>query len=194
MAFGAAYNPLFLVYVVLFSASLFGLVLALLSFDVQALPAHLTTDLPRRGMGIFLIVSGILLALIWLVLSILPALFQNTAPAEVASSTTFVTGVVDEGVVAPALIVAGTLLLRRAPLGYLLASMMLVFTAVLGPNLIAGGVLQLGSGVISIGQAMAFSLPFAILTLIAIWLTIILFRHCSDARIRQPAALRPVHT
>lgn len=40
MAFGAAYNPLFLVYTILFSASLFALVLSLLSFDVQELPAH----------------------------------------------------------------------------------------------------------------------------------------------------------
>jgi hypothetical protein len=193
MAFGAAYNNLFLVYVALFSASLFGLVLALSSFDVQALPAHFTTGLPRRGIGIFLIVSGGILALFWLVVSIIPALLQNRAPAEVASYTTFITGVVDEGVVAPALLVSGALLLRRAPLGYLLASMMLVFTITLGPNLIAGGVLQLVTGVISIGQAMAFSLPFAILTLIAIWLTVVLFRNFSDAGIRQPATVEMAH-
>ena len=55
MAFGAAYNTLFLVYIALFSASLFGLVLTFTSFDVQALPAHFSTGLPRRGMGMFLI-------------------------------------------------------------------------------------------------------------------------------------------
>jgi hypothetical protein len=58
MAVGAAYNSLFLVYVALFSTSLFGLVLCLASFDVQALPAHFTRDLPRRDIGMFLVVSG----------------------------------------------------------------------------------------------------------------------------------------
>jgi len=52
MASGAAYNSLFLVYVALFSASLFGLVLSLTSFDVQALPAHFLAGLPRRGIAI----------------------------------------------------------------------------------------------------------------------------------------------
>lgn len=49
MAIGAAYNSLFLIYVALFSASLFGLVLVLTSFDVQALPAHFSRELSRRG-------------------------------------------------------------------------------------------------------------------------------------------------
>lgn len=193
MAFGAAYNNLFLVYVALFSASLFGLVLALTSFDVQALSAHFSTGLPRRGIGIFLIVSGVILFLIWMVLSIVPALLQGTAPPVVASYTTFITGVVDIGIIVPALIVSGALLLQRAPTGYLLASMMLVFTVTLGPNLIAGGVLQLVTGVISIGQAMGFSLPFAILTLIAIWLTVVLFRNFSDVATGQPVTVRAAH-
>jgi hypothetical protein len=103
MAFGAAYNPLFLVYVVLFSASLFALVLSPLSFDVQELPAHFSTGLLRRGIGLFLIVSGVILALVWLVLNIVPALLGNSVPTEVFSYTTFITGVVDIGIVAPAL-------------------------------------------------------------------------------------------
>jgi hypothetical protein len=74
-------------------------------------------------------VSGVILMLVWLVLSILPALFQGTTPLEVAFYTTFITGVIDIGIVAPALIAAGVLLRRRAPIGYLLAPLLLVFTA-----------------------------------------------------------------
>ncbi len=66
MAIGAAYNTLFLVYVALFSASLFGLVLSLMSFNMQTLPTHFSKQLPRRGIGMFLIVSGVLLLLVWL--------------------------------------------------------------------------------------------------------------------------------
>jgi hypothetical protein len=185
MAFGAAYNNLFLVYVAIFSASLFGLVLFLMSFDVQVLPPHFTAGLPRRGIGIFLVVSGVILALVWLGLSIVPALLHNTVPTEVASSTTFSTGVVDIGVVAPALIVSGALRLRRVPIGYLLATMMLVFTVTLGPNLAAGGIAQLLSGVMSIGPFIGGTVPFVILTLFAIWFTIVLLRHYSESATPQ---------
>jgi hypothetical protein len=181
MTFGAAYNSLFLVYVALFSASLFALVLTLASFDVQGLPAHFSADLPRRTIGNFLIVTGMILVLVWLVLSIVPALLQGKAPLEVASYTTFITGAVDLGVVAPALVLVGSSLLRRAAIGYLLAPMMLVFTVVLGFNLIAAGITQLLSGAMSAGQAMGFTVPFAILTLCALWLTVSLFRHVWEA-------------
>jgi hypothetical protein len=186
VGFGATYNNLFLVYVLTFSASLFGLILALTSFDVQALPAHFVGTLPRRGIGIFLVVSGIILSLIWLVLSILPALFQSKAPPEAYFYTTFMTGIVDIGIVAPALLIAGVLLWRRAPLGYLLASTMLIFTCILGPNLTAGGTIQVIEKVITLGQAMAFTVPFVILALIALGLTISLFRNFSEEPYGKP--------
>jgi hypothetical protein len=178
--FGAAYNNLFLVYTLLFSASLFGLILALTSFDLQTLPAHYAESLPRRAIGVFLIVSGVILSLIWIVLSIVPALLENKAPLEAYYYTTFMTGILDIGIVAPALLIGGVLILRRTPLGYLLASTMLIFTSILGPNLAAGGIMQVMANVITIGQAMAFTVPFVILALIAIWLTIRLFRNFSE--------------
>ena len=186
LGFGATYNNLFLVYILIFSASLFGLILVLTSFDVQALPAHFAETLPRRGIGIFLVVSGVILSLIWIVLSILPALLQSKAPSEAYFYTTFMTGIVDIGIVSPALIVAGVLILRRAPLGYLLAPTMLVFTCILGPNLTAGGTIQVVEEVITLGQAMVFTAPFVILALIALGLTISLFRNFSE---QTPAKL-----
>lgn len=188
--FGAAYNNLFLVYTLLFSASLFGLILALASFDLQTLPVHFADTLPRRGIGIFLIVSGVILSLIWIVLSILPALLQSRAAPEAYYYTTFMTGIVDIGIVAPALLIAGVLMLRRTPLGYLLAATMLIFTSILGPNLTAGGIMQVLAEVITIGQAMAFTVPFVILALIAIWLTVRLFRNFSEV---VPAAYTVKH-
>lgn len=181
MAIGAAYNNLFLAYVAIFSASLFALILTLASFDVQGLPAHFSPGLPKRGIGIFLIVSGVILLLVWLVLSIIPALLQGQAPPEIASYTTFITGVMDMGIIAPALIVIGALLLRRVPMGYLLASMMLVFTVTLGPALTAAGIAQLLTGVMSIGQFIGMTIPFVVLTLFAAWFTVVLFRKFSDS-------------
>jgi hypothetical protein len=193
MAFGAAYNPLFLVYVVLFSASLFALVLSLMSFDVPELPAHFSTGLPRRGIGLFLIVSGVILVLVWLALSIIPALLTGTVPLEVASYTTFITGVVDIGIVSPVLIVSGTLLLRNVPSGYLLASTMLVFTVTLGTSLLVAGIAQVLTEVVTIGQFIGFTVPFAMLTLIALVFTIILFRTSLEMTTDKTASAQVAH-
>jgi hypothetical protein len=180
MGFGAAYNNFFLAYILIFSASLYGLILALLSFDISALALHFGSGLPRNAIGIFLIVSGIILSLIWLVLSIVPALIANKAPLEAYYYTTFTTAIIDIGIVAPALILAGVLIRCKAPLGDLLASTMLIFTCVLGANLTAGGLIQVLKGVMTSGQAAAFTVPFVILSLIALWFTVVLFRNFSE--------------
>jgi hypothetical protein len=187
MALGAAYNNLFLLYVVLFSASLFALIIALTSFDLAALRSSFADTFPRRALGMYLIVSGVVLALVWLVLSIIPALLAGQVPPEVASYTTFMTGVLDLGVVAPALVVAGALLLRRDPPGYLLATTMLVFTAILGPTLTLAGIAQLQAGVVTVGQFVGFTAGFSVLTLLAIGFTVVLFRNVARG---APAANR----
>jgi hypothetical protein len=193
MAVGAAYNSLFLVYVALFSASLFGLVLALTSFDVQGLPAHFSTRLPRRGIAVFLFAIGLSLLVVWLGLSIVPALLQGQAPSEVMSYTTLVTHALDLGVIAPTAFLSGILLLRRAPLGYLLASTMLVLSWVLGAGVLTLSAAQVLAGVLTVGQILGFVVPFVILTLVGIWLTVVLFRNVSDAVIGQLATLRATH-
>lgn len=195
MALGAAYNNLFFVYVALFSASLFAFVLALSAFKVGALPSHFSRNFPRRAMGVFLIVCGGVLMFVWIALSILPALFEGRAPAEVASYTTFMTGVLDIAIVAPALIVSGALLLRREATGYLLAPTMLVFTAIVGISLLAAGIVQRLNGLTSVGQFVGFTVSFAVLTLIDVWLTIALFRNISNTEGKRESSttLRAAH-
>jgi hypothetical protein len=180
IAFGAAYNNLFLIYVALMSVSLFALILTLMSFDLAMLPLHFSPHLPRRNIGIYLIVSGIVLLLIWPCLSIIPALIEGNAPSEVWSYTTVITYAIDMGIVAPVLIAAGVMLLYRKPLGYLLSSTLLVFTAMLGLNLLTSGTSQMLAGLIDIRQFIGFVASFAILTLYAIWFTLTLFRNLSD--------------
>jgi hypothetical protein len=181
MGFGTAYNNFFLAYTFIFSASLFGLILSLLSFDLTTLPSHFRAGLPRKGIGIFLIVSGVIVSLIWLLLSIIPALIASKAPPEAYYYTTFTTGIIDIGMVAPALILAGVLIRRGTSLGYLLASTMLIFTCILGTNLTTAGIVQVVNEVLTIGQAMAFTVPFVILSLIAVWFTVLLFRNFSES-------------
>jgi hypothetical protein len=180
LAIGAVYNDFFIVYIVILAASLFGLITTLLSFDAQMLPAHFSARLPHRGIGIYLIVSGIILCLVWLVLSIIPALLQGSVPAELKHYTTFITGAIDLGIIAPALVIAGRLILRREPPGYLLAPVLLVFTVVLGTGLTVAGIAQLMAKLVSIGQFIGFTAGFSLLTFFAVWFAIILFRDFSE--------------
>lgn len=65
MALGAAYNRLFVVYVVLFSASLFAFVRLFASVDLEALAAQIPGGLPRLGLAIFMIVAGLVTLVVW---------------------------------------------------------------------------------------------------------------------------------
>jgi hypothetical protein len=183
MAFLTAYNPLFLVYVALFSASLFAFVLALASIDRQTLPAHFSTHLPRRSIAALLFALGVFLLLMWLGL-IVPALIQGEIPRGLESTTTLVIQVLDLGVIVPVAVLSALLLLRRSPLGYLLASIVLIKSVTLGTAVSAMVVGQLLAGVqLSIGEIVGFPL----LALIGIGLTIGLLIHVSEAEPAQAA-------
>jgi hypothetical protein len=58
LAFGAAYNELFLIYVALFSASAFGFVLSVTSIDAGRLQDHFSPHFGRRRVGWALIGFG----------------------------------------------------------------------------------------------------------------------------------------
>jgi len=66
MAFGAQYNALFLVYVALFSLSLFTFVLVMMSFDLELLPGHFSGKLPRGWIVGLLFFAAVFLSLAWL--------------------------------------------------------------------------------------------------------------------------------
>jgi hypothetical protein len=180
MTFNYAYNDLFLVYIALFSASLFATVLAFASIDPLALRDRCAIGVPRSGIAVFLFAVGAALAGVWLGLSIAPALLRGEAPAELASYTTLVTHALDMGIIAPLAIVAGVLLLRRAALGYLLAAVLLILSSVLGVGLLIYSAAQVIAGVLSTGQFIGFVVPFIILTVAGVWLTVSLFRGIAE--------------
>ncbi len=148
----------------------------LLSFDLQTLPRLFSEGMPRRGISNFFIISGIALFCIWLFLSIVPALLAGGVPAELASYTSVITFVVDMGIIAPVLVVAGILLRRREPLGYVLSFVLLIFIDALGSSLLVMGVVQQIAGLMNIGQFFGFVVSFAILTFFSLRFTIVLFR------------------
>lgn len=136
MAFGGTYNPLFLVYVALYSASLFALILSLLAIAVKQLPGQVSPRFGRRTIAWLVIGFGAMLALLWLS-RIVPALVSGAAPAGLESYSTLFVQAGDLGLVVPLAILTGVLLLRRHAAGYLLAGVLLVKGTTFGLALIA---------------------------------------------------------
>jgi hypothetical protein len=176
LALYAAYNNLFLLYVVLFSASLFACVLAFASIDRETLPGQFSPRLPVGGIAFFMFVTGTFLLISRLGLILRP-LLAGRVPEQLESTTTLIIQVLDLGIITPVAFLAGVLFLRRAPLGYLLASTLLMKTLTLGTAVSAMVVGQILAGVsLSVGQIV----PFPVLTLIGIWTTFVLLRHLSN--------------
>lgn len=191
MSFGYSYNDLFLIYLAQLSASLFAFALAVRSFDVQALPAHISERLPRRTIAGFLFAVGISLILVWGVLDILPALLAGRAPA-LTGHTTLPTHALDMGIIAPLAIIAAVLLLRRDPLGYLMSAILLVVSSVLGAGVLALSAAQLLAGALTLAETMVFVVPFVILTLVGVGLTLALLQSIQPSAPPQ-LALRSAH-
>ena len=120
MCFGAAYNKFFLVYVALFSLSLFAFIVSMMSFDLKNLPSHFSEKLPRGWIAGLLFFAAAFLSLAWL--GRIAATFAPNAIPALENTTSLVIQAMDLGLIVPLCVMSGILLLRRAAWGYLLAS------------------------------------------------------------------------
>jgi hypothetical protein len=177
LAFGAAYNNLFLVYVAYFSASLAGFVLAFASIDLAALSAHLTPRMPQGGLAAFLFVAGLAPLGLWLS-DVVAGLVAGRAPDTLGSYTTLFTYAIDLGVIVPAVFLAVVLVVRRKPLGYLLGFIMLTLLAVTGMAVIGQTVAQTNAGIsFSTGQMIGMIGSWVVLAVAAVGMDASILRH-----------------
>jgi hypothetical protein len=145
MAVGASFNPLFLVYVVVFSAGLWSFGFTVRGFDLDWL-GGIIGRLPRRGPAIFLIASGVLTAVLWCI-PVLVAQVSGSMPTRLDGYTTLVTVAIDAAIITPAAIIAGILVWRRKAAGYLAAIPLLILEALLAPLIAAQTISQLLAGI-----------------------------------------------
>ncbi len=176
LAFSAAFNRLFPVYVALFSVSFFAFISALTAIDSTGLAARLSPRLPRRGLAAFLIVAGAGVFSIWASELIGPVLDGRT-PANLGADTTLFTHAFDIAIIAPVVILAGLAVLRREPLGYLLAAPLLVLCTLIGLVVIAQTVAQTLAGItFPVGVYIGMIGSWVVMGAFAIGLAIAFFR------------------
>jgi hypothetical protein len=120
-ALGAPFNAFFVPYLLLIALSVYALVGVVASIDAPAVRAQLRASVPARVVGGFLVGLAALFTLLWTGMSIAALASGETLPLVPRIVTTL-----DLTIELPALFVGGLLLVRRQPLGYIVAAGLLL--------------------------------------------------------------------
>jgi hypothetical protein len=167
--FVAMYNPLFLVFVALMSLSFFAFMLAMMSFDVNALSEVFSIKLPVIFVGSVLLFLSAAVGLMWFG-KIVPPLLNGTTPLGLEHYTTLVIQGIDLGIVIPVSVLGAILLIKRKPFGFLLSSVLMVKMITLLSALTAMIIGQAKAGIhMGIGEMMIFPM-FNILAIYCLFL------------------------
>lgn len=127
--FGTGFNDLLLLHAVVFSGSLAGLILSLVSLDTTQLAVGFTARTPVRAVATVLAVLAVALGGMWLAVCVdyLVTGSLPTGSALVETETVVHLGIVlDLTVLVPLYLIAAVLLWRRRPWGFVLATLALV--------------------------------------------------------------------
>jgi hypothetical protein len=149
----ATYNALFLVWVALVLLSFQALVRLLLAVPASAFVVSGDSAGARRFVGVFLLVNGVLIALLWLSVIVPPLLAGTLYPAGLAHFTTMIVQGLDVALFLPPSLLAGYRYLKRREPGDLLAPVYAVFLSLQMTALLAKIVWMSSVGV-SAGSAL----------------------------------------
>lgn len=172
MAMGAAFNELFLVYVALFSASLYAFILAMLAVDLRTLPPVFGDRLPRKTLAGYLFFCAAFLVLAWLG-RIVPAQLSGTTPVGLSTSSTLFIQTMDLGILVPMMVLAAVQLLQRRPLGYLLTAVAILKFVTMGLALDA---MIAGQYLAGVPMSIVEVAIFAAISLVAIGMAVVVLR------------------
>ncbi|WP_244440872.1 hypothetical protein [Neobacillus jeddahensis] len=145
-SFLAMYNSMFLIYILLMSASFFAFTLMMISFDIPSLPQYFKKRFPAKFIGVFLLTVSCLFTLMWLGKIIVP-LLHHSQPDGLEHYTTLTIQALDLGIVVPVSFLSGFLLIKRKPFGYLLATVITMKEVTLLTALTAMIFLQIKAGI-----------------------------------------------
>lgn len=176
MSFLTAFNSLYIVYVALFSLSLFGFILALSGIDPNNVVRHLSDRFPRKTFAIYFLIVAAFLSLAWLKL-VIPPMISGEPPAGLESAITMVIQSLDLGIIVPTSVITAILLLKKRAWGFTLATVVLLKIFTMGAALIAMIINQIIQKVIIDPVTSTF---FVMIGFSGIILAIIAFRNIRD--------------
>ncbi|HYG56802.1 MAG TPA: hypothetical protein VD902_01850 [Symbiobacteriaceae bacterium] len=142
-AFGYNMNEFFLIYVALFSLTVFALVAGVSSLHVAGMEQRFDAAAPRRAVAGFLTLMALLLSALWLS-RIIPNMTVNPIP-DTIEPYKYVYAL-DLGIIIPLMLLAAIWLWRWVTGGYLLAGCMLIKAVTMGLALLSMNLFNLRAG------------------------------------------------
>jgi hypothetical protein len=165
--FGAAFNDLFLVHVVAFSSSIFALIVTVTGLDASAMARRYGARALVRAVAALLVLVGVVFATLWSVFSISYALTGRLSLGAATLEGMQTVFAIDLSLMVPGMALAGVLLWRRRPWGFVMGAAMSVFGAIYQLNLAAAGWFQVNAGVEGVKRIDPVGAVFIVVFLLA---------------------------
>jgi hypothetical protein len=175
-SFLSMYNSLFLVYVMLMSASLFAFILCITSFDMEALKNSFGHKLPIKFIGGFQLFIAFMLFMMWMG-RIAPSLTDGSIPIGLEHYNTLVIQALDLGIIIPVAALSGIMIIRKKPLGYLLSSVVIIKGLTM---LTAITAMLIGMKNAGVEVSIVEMLVFPLFNLIAIFCLVVLLKNMNE--------------
>ncbi len=164
IAFGVTYNQLHLVYIALFSCSLFELFREYRKIHLGALRYN-----KGKGVFVFLILTGTALIIAWMP-DIIPTLFDGGTLALIGVYTTEITYVLDMGIIGPLCLVTVYLLRKEEKLAIIILSALFMTCILVGIMMIPQTLCLMASGIeLPLPQILTKSGSFLLLSFFAFY-------------------------
>lgn len=178
-AFFVHFGPWFPVYVATLGCAFYALAGSVAHLMRDDLSPRFGPDVPVRATSVFLMIVGVMFALLWIG-DIVPALVAGRAPESVVEARLPVNPVhvLDLALVLPGTMATSVMLWRRRPAGYLFAAPLLVFLAVMGVAI------EAMAGVMAVSEIAVPAAMVAIVgavTVISLALAVAFLRHVRAA-------------
>ena len=142
----AEYNEFFLIYVTIFSLSLYMLIGISISLNPIEIKEQFKTEMPKKLIAGILIVTGILFLFFWVMQNIGILIKEDFSYPEEELKLKYVFAI-DIGFLFPLMAISGICLIKEKPFGYIFSGVSLVKGMTIGLGLTIGGLLELKAGV-----------------------------------------------
>lgn len=173
-----AFGPLFVLFVVLYSASLWAGAWVVSTIPLAHLKERFSERFPHQGMAILSIGFAVLLLLMWSA-RIASGLSGDLAGAMLLGQPTMIVQALDLGLLVPLSVLTAVMLWQRRPVGYLLSTALAVKATVMA---LAISAMLLVAWRVEGELEVAPLLIFALATLASLWLGIRMFRSIKTPR------------
>lgn len=175
ICFGVTYNVLHLLYIALFSCSIFALFIGFTVLKNSDL--KISVNICTVGLKIFLVFSGLSLFVAWLP-DIMQSLINGKSLGLIEIYTTQITYVLDMGIISPLIFICLYNLTKFKSIGYILLAIILQMIIIVGIMVIIQAVFQIMAGIdLPIGVFITKIGIFVLMALVAIFYNLKLIKN-----------------